>query len=101
MSGISRSEVAHIAELARLLLSPEEEERMTRDLGEILGYAQKLQEIDTANIEPTAHVLPLATPLRPDEVADVMDAELAIKNAPAREATAFLVPKVIGEEDEG
>ena len=37
----------------------------------------------------------------PDEVADVMDAELAIKNAPAREATAFLVPKVIGEEDEG
>lgn len=101
MPGISREEVAYIAQLARLVLSDDEQERMTRDLGEILAYAKKLEEIDTTAIEPTAHVLPLATPLRVDAVADVMDAELAVGNAPAREATAFVVPKVIGGEDEG
>ena len=101
MSEISRDEVAYIAGLSRLLLSPEEEERMTRDLGKILGFVKKLQEVDTTGIQPTAHASPIATPLRADEVADVMDSGLALSNAPAREGTAFSVPKVIGGEDEG
>ena len=101
MSEISRDEVAYIAELSRLLLSPEEEEQMTRDLGKILGFVKKLQEVDTTGIQPTAHASPVATPLRADEVADVMDSGLALSNAPARKGTAFCVPKVIGQEDEG
>lgn len=101
MSEISRSEVAYIAGLSRLVLSSEEEERMTQDLGKILGFVKKLQEVDTTGIEPTAHASPVETPLRADEVADVLDPAKALSNAPAREGTAFSVPKVIGGEDDG
>jgi aspartyl-tRNA(Asn)/glutamyl-tRNA(Gln) amidotransferase subunit C len=100
MSRISRSEVESIAQLARLSLSRAEAEAMTRDLDRILDYAAALGELDTAGIEPTAHTIPLLTPTREDRSVPGMDPELALSNAPEREGTAFLVPKVIDPEDE-
>jgi aspartyl-tRNA(Asn)/glutamyl-tRNA(Gln) amidotransferase subunit C len=100
MSRISRSEVESIAHLARLSLSQAEAEAMTRDLDRILDYAAALGELDTEGIEPTAHATALPTPVREDRAVPGMDPELALFNAPEREGTAFLVPKVIDPEDE-
>lgn len=97
---ISRHEVERIASLARLSLSEEELTRMTRDLEAILDYVESLQELDTTDIEPTAHAIPIPTPLREDRVGAGLLPELAIANAPECEGTAFRVPRVI-EEDEG
>jgi aspartyl-tRNA(Asn)/glutamyl-tRNA(Gln) amidotransferase subunit C len=73
---------------------------MTRDLDRILEHADRLQQIDTTGIEPTAHAIPLSTPTRADRSTPGIDPDLALGNAPAREGSAFLVPKVIeGEED--
>lgn len=100
MSRISRDEVARTAALAQLSLSEDEVESMTRDLGQILDHAAQLQNLDTEGIEPTAHALPLPTPMRPDRAQSGMDPEQALANAPFREGTAFVVPKVIeGEEN--
>ena len=71
------------------------------DLEEILSYVDLLDEADTEGIEPTSHVIPLATPLRRDEVIERLDPELAMSNAPSAEGTAFVVPKVIEGEEEG
>ena len=101
MSDLTRDQVAHIAALARLELSEDEQDAMAVDLGQILEYVEKLRELDTSEIEPMAHAIPLATPLRPDRAAEPLDSELAVSNAPLREGTAFVVPKVIGEEEEG
>jgi aspartyl-tRNA(Asn)/glutamyl-tRNA(Gln) amidotransferase subunit C len=100
MSRISQNEVMRMAELARLLLSEEESEQMTRDLGQILDYVAVLAAVETEGVEPTAHVLPLETPLREDRAVDPMDPELAVSNAPERSGSAFVVPKVIDDEDE-
>jgi aspartyl-tRNA(Asn)/glutamyl-tRNA(Gln) amidotransferase subunit C len=98
MARISRKQVDRIAELARLSLEGGEAEAMERDLERILDYVAALQELDTEGVEPTAHAILLATPLRRDEAAPAMDPELAIANAPRSAGTAFVVPKVIDEE---
>ena len=99
MSRISPEDVARTAALAQLSLSEAEVEAMTRDLDQILEHAGQLQNLDTDGIEPTAHALPLPTPVRPDQAQPGIDPERALANAPLREGTAFVVPKVIeGEE---
>jgi len=100
MARIDRAEVERIAELARLELAPDEAERMTAELAAILGYVEQLGALDTDAVEPTCHVLPLATPLRADRAEAPFPAERAVANAPAREGFAFVVPKVL-DEDEG
>lgn len=89
-----------MAELARLLLSEEEARQMTRDLDQVLDYVAVLSAVDTDGVEPTAHVLPLKTPLRVDLAAEPMEPELAVSNAPERSGSAFVVPKVIDGEEE-
>jgi aspartyl-tRNA(Asn)/glutamyl-tRNA(Gln) amidotransferase subunit C len=74
---------------------------MTVELGHILAYVETLQELDTDGIEPTAHAIPLPTPMRPDRAEPPMDPELAVANAPDSIGTAFVVPKVIEGEEEG
>ena len=101
MSDLTRDQVAHIAALARLKLSESEMDAMTGDLDQILRYVEKLRELDTTGIEPTAHATPRATPLRPDQADVPLDSELAVFNAPVRDGTAFVVPKVIVEEQDG
>ncbi len=101
MAHITREEIERIAALARLSLSNDEAERMATELGTILGYVETLAKVDTAGIAPTSHVIPLPTPLREDRGGPSLDPELALANAPEREGTAFVVPKVIEAEQEG
>jgi len=95
MSRITREEVERIASLARLSLAPEEAERMTSQLGALLDYVALLGELDTRDIEPTSHPVPIATPLREDRPGTPLAPELALANAPESEGSAFAVPKII------
>jgi aspartyl-tRNA(Asn)/glutamyl-tRNA(Gln) amidotransferase subunit C len=100
MSGISREEVQRVVALARLSLSDEETARLTEEMGAILGYVETLSRVDTTDVPPTSHVMPLATPLRDDVPEAPIDPELVVANAPESSGSAFVVPKVIeGEED--
>jgi aspartyl-tRNA(Asn)/glutamyl-tRNA(Gln) amidotransferase subunit C len=101
MAGIAREEVERIAALARLSMDEAEIDRMQHDLAAILSYVEVLAEIDTAGVEPTAHVIPLATPMRSDAAEPAMDPALAVANAPEASGSAFVVPKVIAGEEEG
>ena len=97
----SREEVERVAALARLRLSEEEAEGIAHDLDQFLGHVAALEQLDTTGVEPTYHAIPLPTPLRPDRAAERLDPELALANAPEREGTAFVVPKVIASDEVG
>ena len=97
---ITRKEVEHVARLARLALTEEEKERYTAQLGQILGYVEKLSQLNTDHILPTSHVLPLANVWREDKAepstAQTLGApEDLLANAPDREGTLFKVKKII------
>jgi aspartyl-tRNA(Asn)/glutamyl-tRNA(Gln) amidotransferase subunit C len=92
---LTRDEVLHVANLAQLNLAPAEIELFTRQLNDILAYMEKLQELDTAGVEPLAHVIPIFNVFREDEVRECLPRETALDNAPAREEGAFVVPRVI------
>ncbi len=99
MSSITREEVERVAALARLSLDEGELRRVSEELAGILRYVETLERVDTEGVAPTAHVIPLATPLREDVPEAPIDPELAVANAPESAGTAFVVPKVIeGEE---
>src|SRR5262245_1182913 len=101
MPGIAREEVGRIAALARLSMDEAEIDRMQRDLAAILDYVEALGRVDTTGVEPTAHVIPLATPMRRDEPAPPMDPARAVANAPEASDCAFVVPKVSAGDEEG
>ena len=88
-------QVRHVARLARLKLSPAEEERYSRQLGEILGYVKALEEVDTSSIAPTAHAAEFPNPMRDDVVARSLDPAAAVANAPQKSGTAIAVPRII------
>ena len=92
---LTRDEVLHVANLARLSLGPEEIELFTRQLNEILAYVSKLQELDTEGVPPLAHVIPVFNVFREDAVREGLDRDTALSNAPAREEGAFVVPRII------
>jgi aspartyl-tRNA(Asn)/glutamyl-tRNA(Gln) amidotransferase subunit C len=92
---LTREEVLHVAQLARLSLKPDEIDLFTRQLNDILTYIQKLQELDTRDITPLAHVIPVFNAFREDQVQAGLPSDLALNNAPAREEGNFLVPRVI------
>lgn len=92
---ISRDEIRHVALLARLALEPAEEEAMTATLDAILTYMEKLGELDTSAVEPTAHILELPAAWRADVVTNAPDTDALLANAPARDGDFFRVPKII------
>ena len=92
---ISREQVRHVALLARLELTPNEEERLETELSEMLAYVDQLNELDTGQVEPTAQVGESGTPMRDDEVTNAPAPEAMLSNAPARKGTFFKVPKII------
>jgi len=92
---LSSSDVHHIALLARLELSPEEEAAFATQLDHILSHFQKLNELDTEHVEPTAHIVDIETPFRDDLVANTPAVEALLANAPARDGRFFKVPKII------
>lgn len=95
---LSREEVRNIAELAKLELTEEEVTLYAGQLSNILGYFQRLQELDTSHIPPTASVLPLKNVLRPDIPAQPLPPEQVIANAPDAEDNQFRVSAVLDEE---
>ena len=88
-------DVRYVAHLARLSLSPEEEKKLGSQLGNILGYIEKLKEADVSGVEPTAHAFPLVNVMRPDAVRSSMPNEDALRNAPAQANGLFIVPKIV------
>jgi aspartyl-tRNA(Asn)/glutamyl-tRNA(Gln) amidotransferase subunit C len=94
---ISRDEVRKVSLLGRLLLSDEELETMTSQLGQILQYMELLAEVDTTEVEPMAHALDVANVFRDDRVAPGLDRREALANAPHHDGECYLVPAVLGE----
>ena len=94
---ISRQEVEKVSLLGRLLLSEQELDTMTSQLGEILGYIELLGELDTSRVEPMAHPLDIADVFRDDRVLPSLDRDEALRNAPSRDQECYLVPAVLGE----
>jgi aspartyl-tRNA(Asn)/glutamyl-tRNA(Gln) amidotransferase subunit C len=92
---LSREEVQHIAELARLALSDEEASLYQDQLSAILAHFEQLQELDTEAISPTATVLPLRSVMRTDEAKQPFPREDVLANAPASEDGCFKVPAVM------
>lgn len=92
---ITREEVRRVAVLARLQLSPQEEETLTGQLDKILQYMEKLNKLDTADVEPLAHVVDIVNAFREDRVANQPSIDALLANAPAREKDFFKVPKII------
>lgn len=91
---ISREDVEYVAALARLELTEQETQEYTEQLNSILGYATMLEKLDTDNVMPTAHAVPLHNVLREDQVRDSINHEKALRNAPDGEEGFFRVPKI-------
>ncbi len=94
---LSRAQIEEVARLARLLLSDEEAERMTRELDQIVQYVNQLSELDTEDVEPMAHAGDLTNVFRPDELAPSVDREGMLHNAPKRDDACYRVPAVMGD----
>ncbi len=92
---LTKQEVEHIADLARLELSDEEKDRYREQLSEILDYAARLQALDTSHIPPTSTVLAKRSRLRPDVAARGLSTDEALSNAPSAEQKQFRVPPVL------
>lgn len=88
-------DVKYVAHLARLALTPEEEQKLGAQLGNILGYVEKLKAVDVTGVEPTAQAFPLDNVTRPDEVGASLPREEALRNAPAKANGLFVVPKIV------
>lgn len=88
-------DVKYVAHLARLRLSPEEERKLGAQLGDILGYIEKLKEVDVGGVEPTAHPFPLVNITRPDEARPSLPHDDALRNAPQKASGLFIVPKIV------
>jgi len=92
---ISKEEIEHIASLARLSLTEKEKELFGSQISSILDYVEKLNELDTRNVEPTSHVLPLSNVIRDDIPGPSIPREDALMNAPDHTEKFFRVPKII------
>ncbi len=88
-------DVKYVAHLARIALTPEEEEKFGAQLTHILGYIEKLNQLDLSQIEPTAHAVPMVNVFRPDETRPSLSNEEALRNAPARANGLFMAPKIV------
>jgi aspartyl-tRNA(Asn)/glutamyl-tRNA(Gln) amidotransferase subunit C len=88
-------DIHYVARLARIELSPEEERVLSVQLGQILGYVEKLKQVDVAGVEPMSHAASLVNVMRPDEVRPSLPPEEAMSNAPAQSGGLFMMPKIV------
>jgi aspartyl-tRNA(Asn)/glutamyl-tRNA(Gln) amidotransferase subunit C len=88
-------DIQYVANLARIALTPDEEAKLGSQLGDILGYVKKLEELDVTGVEPMAHAVPLTNVLRADEVRPSIPQEAALANAPKQANGLFVVPKIV------
>lgn len=92
---LTRKEVEHTALLARLALTEEQIEQMTRQLHDVLGYIEKLGELDTEGVEPLSHPMPIHSIFRDDERQPSLPRDVALKNAPKQRMGFFEVPRIL------
>jgi len=92
---ITREEVEHVANLARLNLSQEELAKMTEQLDNLLSYVAKLDELDTENIKPTTHAFSISNAFRDDTVLGSLSQQEALANSPKQNGECFIVPRII------
>ena len=89
--------VDKLAKLARLEITPEQKESVIKDLSKILSFMEKLNELDTTNVEPLVYMSPGVNITRNDVVKEVISHEEALQNAPDRDENYFKIPKVISK----
>ena len=94
---IDQAQVRKVAKLSRLELTEAEVEEFTGQLSAILDYVEKMNELDTDNIEPLAHCLPISNVFRRDCVKESLGTEKALGNAPQRDGEFFKVPKILDD----
>lgn len=94
---VTKKDVEYIAELAKLKFDEKELNDLTGDMNKILAYMEKLNEIDTTNVEPLSHPIENENVFREDELKTSIGREEALKNAPLKDDEFFKVPKVIGQ----
>jgi len=92
---ITKQEVDHVAKLARLELSEQEQDKLTEQMSGILTYVEKLGELDTKGVDPTSHVLDIRNVMREDAGVPSLTQEQALANAPEQAAGHYKVPKII------
>lgn len=94
--GITEKDIRHVADLARLNLSAEETEKLAIDMESIIRYSMdKLKELDTENVKPMEHVLPIRNVFREDNREESFSRDEILKNAPDKDKGCFIVPKVV------
>jgi aspartyl-tRNA(Asn)/glutamyl-tRNA(Gln) amidotransferase subunit C len=94
---IDRAQVRKVAKLSRLELTEAEVEEFTGQLSAILEYVEKMNELDTSNVEPLAHCLPISNVFRADCIKASLGTEKALANAPQRDGAFFKVPKILDD----
>jgi aspartyl-tRNA(Asn)/glutamyl-tRNA(Gln) amidotransferase subunit C len=97
---LTLEDVKHVAKLSRLALPEERLAALTGELESILGYIDKLAEVDTTGVEPMAHALPVHNVLREDVAQEALPLEKVLQNAPETDGPFFKVPKVIGGDED-
>jgi aspartyl/glutamyl-tRNA(Asn/Gln) amidotransferase C subunit len=95
MEQATREDVAHVAELAHLALTEDELARLQRELNRILEHFAELQQLDTDDVEPTSHAIPMVNVFREDVKAEPLPLEAILQNAPDREEEFFRVPRIV------
>lgn len=95
MSQSNDLNIDHVANLARIALTPEEKQKFAAQLGDVLANIEKLKEVDVSGVEPTAHAFPVYNVWGEDVAVDGLPVELALKNAPAQRNNMIVVPKVV------
>jgi aspartyl-tRNA(Asn)/glutamyl-tRNA(Gln) amidotransferase subunit C len=93
---ITKEEILHVAQLARLELDDAAIEKYALQIDEVLAYVDKLRRVDTEGIRPTSHALDLTNAFREDDPREHLTTDEALANAPEREDGSFIVPKVVG-----
>jgi aspartyl-tRNA(Asn)/glutamyl-tRNA(Gln) amidotransferase subunit C len=88
-------DIKYVAHLARIALTPDEEKKLAAQLGNILGYIEKLKELDVSNVEPTAHAVPMVNVTRADEIRPSLPHDEVMRNAPKQANGLFMVPKIV------
>ncbi|HMA60065.1 MAG TPA: Asp-tRNA(Asn)/Glu-tRNA(Gln) amidotransferase subunit GatC [Halanaerobiales bacterium] len=96
---IDKDEVRYIADLASLKLSEEEVEKFSKQLSDILDYVEKLDELDTEDIVPTAYTIPVKNVMREDKVEESLELDKVLQNAPEQKDNQFRVPKIMDEDN--
>ncbi|KOS71459.1 Asp-tRNA(Asn)/Glu-tRNA(Gln) amidotransferase subunit GatC [Lysinibacillus sp. NPDC097287] len=95
MAKLTKEEVKHVANLARLAITEEEAEKFAEQLGKITDFAEQLNELDTTNVEPTTHVLPLVNVMREDVAHKGLDREVMMLNVKEQEDGQVKVPAIM------